>query len=175
MITTGPTLAWPGLAYVGYRGNSTCASLPSLPSQLPYHYLLAHTALHRAEQCPAVPRSVGHLSSLLPLQSYTDLNTYIHHSHSPACLPASCTTYYLSPQVQWAQLVALLDWSLEGWMPSDFSINKDLNLNQEQSALRMSKTQLRNMTEQLSCISYWTDSTEQIIILKNIQHMLVSV
>ena len=147
------------------------ASCPIIICSLTLHCI----ELSRARQCPAVPRSVGHLSSLLHLQSYTDLNTYIHHSHSPACLPASCTTYYLSPQVQWAQLVALLDWSLEGWMPSDFSINKDLNLNQEQSALRMSKTQLRNMTEQLSCISYWTDSTEQIIILKNIQHMLVSV
>ena len=62
MITSQPAAPpKPGICW--YRGNSTCASRPSLPSELPYHYLLAHTALHRA-----VPRSVRHLSSLLQRQ-----------------------------------------------------------------------------------------------------------
>ena len=40
----------------------------------------------------------------------------------------------------------------------------------------MSKTQLRNILKtHMTELYYWTDSIEQIIILKNIQHMLDSV
>ena len=44
-----PSLAWHMLGIVGMLQLAhLCPSLPSLPSQLPYHYLLAHTALHTA-------------------------------------------------------------------------------------------------------------------------------
>ena len=109
-----PPLVWAGVCWVSWEPQSTCGSRPSLPSQLPYHYLLAHTALHRASSATV---SQTFIIFITPPDS-TDLNTRIHHSQS------SCTTYYLSPQVHWAQFVALLDCSWDDWMPSDFSIKK---------------------------------------------------
>ena len=161
-----PSLAWHMLGIVGMPQLShLCPSLyPHYPASCPI--ITSSLTLHCIQ--PPVPRSVGHLSSLLHLQS-----SRLHwpqHSHPSQSEPSlHCLLHHrlsLTFQLSWAQLVALLDCTLEGWMPSDFSINKASEF--ESNAFRMSKTSqkyFKDMTEQTV---YWTNH-----YFKNVQHMLL--
>ena len=124
MITNQPPRPTPAWHMLGIVGTPPVPLYPHYPASCPI--IICSLTLHCIEQCHG-QSDIYHLyyTSRHPdLQSYTDLNTVIYHRQSQSQAWSDCTTYYLSPQVQSAQLVARLDWSLEGWKPSDFSINK---------------------------------------------------